>query len=428
MNRPRVLILAEQCNPAWPSLPIVGYKYARALAQVCDAVIVTQVRNRPEIEAAGDALDVRYLDTEYVAAPLHRIATWLRGGDEVAWSTSQMMAYLPYLEFERQAWRMFRDELSGGLFDIVHRITPMTPTLPSWIAGRGGVPFVIGPLNGNLDWPAAYRAEQTREREGLRRLRGLAASLPYARRTWAQADAVLAAFGHTRGDLGRVPEERIVSFPEIGFDPGLFHPGDRAAPFSGDGAFEFLFAGRLVPYKVPEVAVRAFCASPRLRRHRLRILGDGPERPRLEAMVAEAGAGQSVVFEGAKTQAEVAEAMRRADAFVFPSIRELGAGVVIEAMACGTLCVVTDYGAPGDLVGAERGIAVPLAPLDDLTESTRAALEGCLDDPADARARAARGQAWAEAAFPWEAKAAHTIGVYDAVLHGRPPSGVRVYD
>ena len=30
---PRVLILAEECNPEWPSLPIVGYKYAREIAK-----------------------------------------------------------------------------------------------------------------------------------------------------------------------------------------------------------------------------------------------------------------------------------------------------------------------------------------------------------------------------------------------------------
>ena len=40
------------------------------------------------------------------------------------------MAYAPYIEFERQAWRRFRPDLEGGRFDIVHRITPMSPTLP----------------------------------------------------------------------------------------------------------------------------------------------------------------------------------------------------------------------------------------------------------------------------------------------------------
>ena len=161
MSKPRVLILAETCNPDWPSLPVVGYKYARALAAVADVKIATHVRNRPAIEAAGDLGDkVVYIDNEWIAARMHRLSEILRGGSEVAWSTHQIMAYLPYLEFERLAMRRFRAELDRGEFDIVHRITPMSPTLPSMAAGRGPVPFVIGPLNGNLDWPRAFASEQ----------------------------------------------------------------------------------------------------------------------------------------------------------------------------------------------------------------------------------------------------------------------------
>ena len=46
----RVLILADSCNPDWPSLPVVGFKLCRALGEHVEAVVVTQVRNRPAIE------------------------------------------------------------------------------------------------------------------------------------------------------------------------------------------------------------------------------------------------------------------------------------------------------------------------------------------------------------------------------------------
>lgn len=425
MTSPRVLILAESCNPEWPSLPVVGYKYARALMAVCDATLATHPRNRENIEAAGEIAPerIRYIDTEWLAGPMYRLARRLRGGDEVAWSTNQMMAYPPYIAFERQARAVLREDN----YDLVHRITPMSPTLPSYLAGRAGVPMILGPLNGNLDWPAAFSAEQKREREGLRKLRGAARYLPYARSGLRNASAILAAFQHTIDDLDRADPARIVPVPEIGFDQSLFHPGTRRPAFSGDGPFTFLFAGRLVPYKVPEVAVRAFANSEALKGHRLRILGDGPERPRLEAMVAEAGAGDRITFEGRKSQAEVAEAMRSADAFVFPSIRELGAGVVIEAMASGALCIVTDYGAPGDLASHDRGLRVPLATLDEMVESYRAALEQCLTHPEDAQARVARAQDYANDLYTWEAKAAYTARIYDAVLKGAPLTGFTDY-
>lgn len=425
---PRVLLLAESCNPEWPSLPIVGYKYARALSEVAEVTLVTHPRNREAIDRAGDfQAPIVYIDNEWIAAPMFRFATWLRGGDEVAWSTSQIMSYPPYVAFEYQALKRFRADLKAGAFDIVHRITPMSPTLPSYISGRTAQPFVIGPLNGNLDWPAAFRGEQKREREGLRNLRNFYRYLPYARRTFTRASAILAAFRHTIDDLPASVAPRTVSFPEIGFDPEIFHDRGRTAPFAGSGPKRFLFAGRLVPYKVPEAAVRAFAGSEALKGHVLDILGEGPEMPRLKAMVAEAGAEDRVIFHGRKSQAEVAEAMRASDAFVFPSIRELGAGVVIEAMATGTLTIVTDYGAPGDLAADDRGMRVALQPMEGLVRDYRAAMETAIAEPAKSAERAAKGRAYAWDQFTWEAKARNTIGVYEALLNKQPLTQVTPY-
>lgn len=419
MTRLRVLVLADSCNPQWPSLPVVGYKYARALGEICDVTVATQIRNRADVEAAGPtAARFAFIDTEYVAARMSRLSTFLRGGDQVAWSTNMMMAYLPYLEFERQAIRRFRDDLRAGRFDVVHRITPMSPTLPSYAAGRVPTPFVLGPLNGNLAWPEAYRAEQAREREGLRRLRDLYKILPFARGTYRNADAVLAAFAHTIDDLGLADPAKVVPMPEIGFDETLFHPGEDKAPYDGGGPCRFLFAGRLVPYKLPEAVVRAFATSEAMAPHRLRIVGDGPERPRLEAIAAEHGAQGRIAFEGRRSQAEVAQAMRESDCFVFPSIRELGAGVVIEAMASRMVLLVTDYGAPGDLCANGRGVRVPLRPLDALTRDYRAAMEAVVAEPGRHAPMVEAAERYAVENFTWAAKASRTEAIYRTVLSG----------
>ena len=430
---PRVLLLASDCNPEKPSLPVVGYKYARALARRCDVTLATHIRNRNAIARRADPeIDPVYIDSEHVARPLYKLAKLLRGGTEVAWSTNMIFAWPAYLEFERLVWKRFRAELAAGAFDLVHRITPMSPTLPSYVAGKLEVPFVLGPLNGNLDWPAAYRAEQKREREGLRRLRAFYKPLPYARATYRNAACVLAAFRHTIDDLeGLVDPARIVNMPEVGYDPELFHDeGRRPAPPPDTGAedapplpetarLRFLFVGRLVPYKAAEAVLRAFAASPRLRRHVLEIVGTGPERARLEALVAAHGLAGSVRFTGRLTQAEVAGRMRAADVFAFPSIRELGAGVVVEAMACGMLCVVTDYGAPGSLISPERGLKVPLAPMPELAEGFRRAMETCAAMPVERRRALTRaGVAHVRSCLSWDVKAALTERLYRRLLEG----------
>ncbi len=420
MARPKVLILADDCNPEWPSLPVVGYKYARALARVTDATIVTHERNRENIEKAGDITDrTVFVSNEWIARPMGHLSTLLRGGNQRAWSTNQIMAYLPYIFFERAALKRFKAELKAGEYDIVHRITPMSPALPSYAAGRTRQPFVIGPLNGSLDWPKEFAAEQKREGEQVRKLRKFYRYMPFSASTYRKSAAVLASFQHTIRDVARTPAERIIPFPEIAFDPDLFHAKGRDVPFSGEGPKRFLFAGRLVPVKVTEAAVRAFVTSPALEQHFLHIVGDGPEEARLRQIVDSHEAQGRVIFEGLKTQGEVAAFMRRCDAFVFPSIKELGAGVVIEAMASGMVCVVTNYGAPGDLVGTDRGIRVPLQDLEGLVTSYRTAMEGCLADP-DGHARMAqKAQSYANTLFTWDAKAAYTVKIYEALLEGR---------
>lgn len=419
-GRLSVLLLADDCNPEWPSLPIVGYKYALALGRVARVVVATHVRNRENIEKAGPAgVEFVYLDNERVAAPMYRLATWLRGGSEVAWSTNMIMQYLPYLAFEREAWKHFRADLGAGAFDLVHRITPMTPTLPSYIAGKLSVPFVLGPLNGNLPWPAEFRSEQKRERERLRALRDVAKHLPYARKTFRRAALVLAGFEHTMRELRPLAPGRVVNFPEIGYDPTIFHADRERPAFSGPGPFRFLFAGRLVPYKLPDVAVLAFADAPELAGHSLHVVGDGPEMERLRQIVAECGLQDRVHFEGRRNQSELAGMMRDFDGFVFPSIRELGAGVVIEAMACGMACFVADYGAPGHLAGRGRGATVPIRDHAGYVGQFRKALAAAVSDPARVAALAVAGQAYAERLYPWDRKASETMLYYRDVLAGR---------
>ncbi len=157
------------------------------------------------------------------------------------------------------------------------------------------------------------------------------------------------------------------------------------------------------------------------------MIGDGPEFDRLKAIVQDAGASNRILFEGRKSQAEVAETMRQSDAFVFPSIRELGAGVVIEAMASGLVSIVTDYGAPGDLAANGRGIVVPLAPLDELTKGFQKAMEGCIVAPEHHQEIARKGHDYANAYFEWDTKASYTARIYDAVLQNAPLDGFREY-
>ena len=139
-QRPRVLLVADECNPEWPSLPIVGYKYALEIGKLADVTVATHVRNRENIEKDGPSVPVVYIDNEWIASPMYRLARLIRGGEEVGWSTSMIFNYLPYLAFEQGVWRHFRDDLRAGQFDGADRpaLSPGRRRGDRHLAGHAG--------------------------------------------------------------------------------------------------------------------------------------------------------------------------------------------------------------------------------------------------------------------------------------------------
>jgi glycosyltransferase involved in cell wall biosynthesis len=420
----RVLLLANDCNPDWPSLPVVGYNACRGIAEHVNVVVATHIRNKENITARGfGKAQVEYLDNEYIAAPMYKAATWLRGGKSVGWTTNIAMQYPPYLAFEWEAWKKFKGELKAGKFDLVHRVTPMSPTLPSpmaqWLKRRTKkvpVPFILGPLNGGLRWPPEFTGELKKEKERLTYLRDAYKLLPYASSTYSKSAAILAAFQHTIDRLPLEDRDRMIDFPEVGIDPTLFGaPADRPVREQ----VTFLYAGRLVPYKCPDVAVSAMAANPSLRKHKLIVAGDGPEMPHLQQIVKENNLENCVELIGRRTQAEIGQLMRTSDILAFPSIRELGAGVVVEAMATGLPSIVVNYGGPGGLITESNGIKIPLGNKEHLIKHFAIEMENLANDPAR---RATLGQQAREDAvriYDWTAKGKKTVEVYEWVLGKR---------
>lgn len=410
----RVLILADSCNPEWPSLPVVGFKAVSAISKHADVVLATHIRNRPAIEAAGGCgnAEIRYIDNEFIAKPMYALSKFLRGGNEVGWTTHIATIYPSYLAFEWMVWQQFKTQLKGGDFDVIHRITPMSPTIPSPLARWSKVPFVLGPLNGGLKWPEEFTDELKREKEYLTYLRAAYRLLPYYRSTYSRSAAILAGFQHTIDDLPKSTHSRVIDFPEVGIDPEVFSTSGVRPPRERK---VILYAGRFVPYKCPHIPVAAFARNPELRKHRLVMVGDGPERARIEAIIEEHSLQDCVELLGWKTQAEVGELMRTADVFAFPSIRELGAGAVVEAMACGLAMAVVDYGAPAGLVTDECGVKIPLGTKEQLIESYATELESLVGDEDRLRAAGLAAHGRALRVFSWDAKALRTLEVYEWV-------------
>ena len=158
-----------------------------------------------------------------------------------------------------------------------------------------------------------------------------------------------------------------------GVNPSLF----SANPVEGRQFDpEILTVGTLLLSKGHELVLRALghlrTSFPQLR---CRIIGEGPDRARFEALVRELGIGQQVQFVGRQRRSEVAEAMRRCSVFVLPSRNEGLGCVYLEAMSCGK-AVIGCQGQGIDEVIEHRknGWLVPAEGLDELVQGLSALL------------------------------------------------------
>ena len=273
---------------------------------------------------------------------------------------------------------------------VVHTQLEQANVLGLWTARRLGLATVatlhlLDEARAPLNWA------------GLRhRLESLALRR-WADRVICVSDALRRLVVRSRG----LSENRLVTLHN-GVDLGSFAPATEARTRA---ARERLRLGRSTPVLLTVAVLREpkgigymLEALPRLLPAfpdlRYVVVGDGPDRTRLEHMVARLGLGGSVLFAG--TRNDVNEILPAADVFVLPSLTEALPTVLAEAAACELPIVATDVGGVAEMVeDGVTGFVVP--PADPAALATRCG--ELLAQPHFRRRMAAAGRRVAEERF-----------------------------
>lgn len=246
------------------------------------------------------------------------------------------------------------------------------------------------------------------ERPGEARLRAR------RRRQFAWADAIVASSAAAAGDLGRVfgVKRARVTIISNGVDTARYRPlppdPALAAALGLAGQRVVATVSRLVPRKGIDTVIAAL---PALRRDfgalRYLVVGDGPDRDRLQRLAETLGVADAVVFAGAVPADDVPRHLALAELMIMANRQEADGEdegtplVFLEASACGKPVIAGRTGGAPDLVAdGETGLCIDGSD----TQAVADALRRMLADPAWARRLGAAGLARAQAAT-WESLA-----------------------
>lgn len=372
---------------------------------------ITHARNRHEIQRT-----LRLEDVEYVEDTLLMRFLW--------WSVVLRILANPL--FSRQAVRLAESIAArSGLAPaevVIHQTEPNSPV--TWRATSRRHANVFGPINGNIYYPAAFRAHESLPAR-LRRVLHFPAQ--FCNRLFVpggmkRAELIFSAGGdRTMRSLlaagcrtDQITETLDCGVPESLLQrPRIQHQGENKT---------FVHFGRLVFHKGTALIIESIAHSEC--GIKLDIIGRGPELERCKQLSRELGTADRVRFlDWFPTHADLIAALGKYRGLVIPSMEDANGIVVQEAMALGLPVIALDWGGPQLLVEHERtGYLVPPDSKPFIVERMAGHMEQLASDGELAERFSLAGRQRAEQ-WSWPAVAREWSDAYDHCVKKVPASG-----
>ncbi len=340
-----VLLIAPNIDAKDVGEAFVAYKWSEAISKLVNLTVLTFHRDgRPD--PAGQL-------------PHARVVTW----PEPRWArkNERINAML------KPAWPVFsrhvRNWLSAAIdrgerFDVAHQLMPQAARYATPLRNFE-IPYLVGPLGGALETPAAFQHESTGA-PLFTRLRALDAYRfrydPWLRASYMKADCVLGVAPYVRDVLADIPLRRFQPVLELGIDelaPQMPRPFEN-------GRIRLLHVGRGVRTKGLRDVVRALSHLCELPCVTLTSAGTGEEIAACRAEAMRLGVSERVTFLGQVPRHGVEALYESHDAFCFPSFREPAGGVIYEAMRHGLPVITAARGGPNWIIDDRSGIRIPV--------------------------------------------------------------------
>jgi glycosyltransferase involved in cell wall biosynthesis len=408
VRRWKVLMSAYACEPGKGSEPGVGWAVAREMARHHDIWVITRANNRPIIEAelARDprpGLHFVYWDLPSWAR------FWKRGG--------RRGLRLYYYLWQLRILGIARALHAEVKFDVAHHVTFLRYWSPSFLCFLG-VPLVWGPVGGGESAPRSFWTNAGLRSvfyEGLREAaRWVGEHGPFVRATARRSAVALATTNGCAARLRTLGCKYVETLSEVGLSREECEPPGLVER-KPNGDIRFVSVGQLIHLKGFDISLRAFALA-KIAGAEYWLIGDGRERPCLEALAITLGIADRVRFWGMVPRHEVLERLRDCDVMLHPALHDSGGWAAVEGMAAGLPVICLDLGGPATQVTKESGFKIPARDPEQASRDIASAMTELARDE-DLRRRLSRGaRERVRQEFCWTSKVERFNSIYQRVL------------
>ncbi|MDX2230100.1 MAG: glycosyltransferase [Leptolyngbyaceae cyanobacterium bins.349] len=404
----KVLLSAYACEPGRGTELGVGWNTAWEIAKYHEVWVLTRPDDgREAIERELERNPNPNLHFVYFTLPI------LGGG----WRWGSIAFLIHYYLWQVQAYFVARDLHQKIGFDVAHHVTFVRHSTPSFLSLLP-IPFIWGPVGGGESAPDPFWKDFSWRNKVYETLRSAARWFgerdPFARMTARRSVIVRVTTQDTAVRVQQMGAKQVEVFPEASLTKEeivrLMH---FASPDTT--AVRFISMGRLLHWKGFHLGLRAF-AQASLPDAEYWVLGDGPERQRLEALVQDLGIAHQVTFWNRLPRDEALQKLGSCTALVHPSLHDSGGWVCLEAMTAARPVICLDLGGPAIQVTAETGFKVDAPDPDKAVQGLAAAMVQLANDPALRSSMGYAGQRRVKEFYNWESRGQQISQLYEEVV------------
>lgn len=414
MNQIKVLIVAEHASKKFGGEAVLPLHYFRLLRKRgIETWLIVHERTKEELDALFPN-EKNYI--EYIKDTATHKWLWKLSGCLPRRLAEATLGVLMRLLTQYMAKTRAIELIKSQRIDVVHQPIPVSPKDPSLLFNLG-VPVVIGPLNGGMDYPPAFKgSESVWVHRFVYIARLLSNVVNQLIRGKIEAAVILVANPRTKYALPAGIKGKVIEIVENGVDLHDFVP-PKEIKSGAANSLKLLFVGRLVDWKRLDIAIEAikYATTKELS---MVVLGEGPMKAEWQQLANTLGVADKIDFKGWVLPEEVAGIMEQCDALVLPSVYECGGAVVLEAMVKGIPAIATKWGGPADYLDNSTGILIDASNQQQMVKDFASAFDTLAQDPIYRKKLASAALAKVTQEYDWEYKINCVLPVYQQAIDG----------